>query len=62
MFLPNIALAPFAFIAAAAVSFFFKPFPLAHKAYALALLSLIPISQMVFRQMFAKIPSASNLP
>jgi hypothetical protein len=52
LFLPTMTLAPLAFIAAGAVSFLVKPFPLIHRAYALALFSLIPIFHLIFRQMF----------
>jgi hypothetical protein len=54
LFLINLTLLPLFFIAAGLISFLFDAFPLVHRAYALALLSLIPISYLAFRQMLSR--------
>ena len=53
-FLVNLTVLPLLFIAAGLISFLFDGFPLVHRAYALALLSLIPISYLIFRQMLSR--------
>ena len=52
-FLIHMTLMPVVFVAAAAGSFFFTSYPLIHRTYALAFLSLVPISHLVFRQLVA---------
>jgi len=54
LFLVNLTVAPLFFIAVGLLSFLFAGLPLVHRAYALALLSLVPISYLIFRQMISR--------
>jgi hypothetical protein len=54
LFLINLTVLPLFFIAVGLLSFLFAGFPLVHRAYALALLSLVPISYLIFRQMLSR--------